>query len=206
MADSPWTEAGVVGTWIVGFLAVFGEQIRTAIFKPKLYLELKSRVGINSPQTGKENGVEVTRHARYFHLRVTNRAKYATAADVQVLLLGVERLDDEDRRPGDLYVPLPLGWENGLYPIARPVGFETDATADLLYVREDGLRFVPVVVPHNFQAKYIGKTRLRVTAVARGLDCESNTVRLNIDWDGTWVSDDGAMQDHFKIDTVVNVI
>jgi hypothetical protein len=49
---------------------------------------------------------------------VTNRAKYPKADDVQVLLLGVERTNDQqERRPGDLYVPLPLGWASGLYPL-----------------------------------------------------------------------------------------
>jgi hypothetical protein len=145
------TEAGVLGTWVVGFLALFGDRIRAWCFKPRLHLELKSHVGSYSPQSKRENGREVTRHARYYHLRVTNRAVYPKADDVQVLLLGVEHIDDQGRRPGDLYVPLPLGWSNGLYPLARSIGSKTEGIADLLFVRNDGLRFVPVVLPLNFQ-------------------------------------------------------
>jgi hypothetical protein len=119
-------------------------------------------------------------------LRVTNRAVFPKAEDVQVWLLGVERTGDEQRRPGDLYVPLPLGWSNGIYPLARTIGSKTkDGVADLLWVRDnDVLTFVPVVVPLNFDAQYSGQTHLRVTAIARGLDCESNIVRLKMDWDG----------------------
>jgi hypothetical protein len=165
-------------------------------------LELKSSKGIYCLQT--ENDLE--KHARYYHLRVINQSQF-TAHDVEVLLLGVERLDDEKQRPGELlYVPLPLGWANGQYPLARKIGSRTDATADLLFVREDVLRFVPVVTPNNFQSGYSHNALLRVTAIAQGVDCESNTVRLTIDWDGKWVRDDDAMQDHFKIDTLADVI
>jgi hypothetical protein len=39
------TEMGIIGTWAVGFLALFGDRIRATIFKPKGHLELKSRSG-----------------------------------------------------------------------------------------------------------------------------------------------------------------
>ena len=185
---------------MVGVLALFGDRISAAVFKPKLHLELKSKVGSYSPQHIRgENEEEATMHARYYHLRVTNRAIYPKAKDVQILLLGVERTDRLGRRPGDLYVPLPLGWSNGLYPPARTIGSKTDGVADLLYVRDDVLRFVPIVQPLNFKAEYSGRTRLRVTAVARGLDCESKPLRLLIDWDGNWDRDDDGMARHFKI-------
>jgi hypothetical protein len=195
------TEAGVLGTWVIGLLALFGDRIRAMVFKPKLHLELKSGVGIYSPQKERENGVEVTRHARFYHLRVTNRAIFPVAQDVQVLLLGVEQIDHEKRRPGDIYVPLMLGWSSGLYPLARSIGSKTEGFVDLLFVREDVLRFVPVAVPYNFQADYSGEAHLHVTAVARGIDCESNVIRLTIDWDGKWERDDNAMINHFKIAT-----
>jgi hypothetical protein len=195
------TEMGILGTWVVGVLALFGDRIRAWWFRPKLHLELKSDVGSYSPQIERDkNGTEVTRHARYYHLSVTNRARYPKAEDVQVLLLGVERInDDQERRPGDLYVPLTLGWVSGIYPLARSIGSKTEGVVDLLYVRDDVLRFLPVVVPHNFQRDYSGKTHLRVSAVARGLDCESNVCRLTINWDGEWVRDDNAMKMHFRI-------
>ena len=39
---------------------------------------------------------------------------------------------------------------------------------------------------------------LRVTAIAKGLDCESNVIRLRIDWDGVWERDDIAIKKHFR--------
>jgi hypothetical protein len=168
------------------------------MFKPRLHLELKSSVGVYSSQN-LEDGIA---HARYYHLRVTNQATFPTATDVQVLFLGVESVDDKERRPGDLYVPLPLGWANGLHPLARPIGSKTQADADLLFVREDMLRFVPVVVPNNFQSTYSGKSHLRVTAIARGIDAESNPLQLDIRWDGEWERDDDAMAKHFVVAAV----
>jgi hypothetical protein len=204
------TEAGVLGTWVVGVLAIFGDRIRAMVFKPKLHLELKSAIGVYTTQTppratGNESikdmliPLQAPKHARYYHLRVTNRVKYPTAQDVQVMLLGVERIGDENRQSGELYVPLVLGWAGSIYPLNRSIGSKTEGVADLLFVREDGLRFLPVVVPNNFQAEYVGETHLRVTAIARGIDCESNTISLNIDWDGKWDFGDDAMAKHFVI-------
>jgi hypothetical protein len=161
---------------------------------------LKSEVGSYCPQIEhEEDGKQVQKEAHYYHLRLINQARYPSAKDVQALLLGVERIDEETRRPGELYVPLSLGWAGGVYPLAREIGTKTDAIADLLFVREDKLEFVVVHAPFNFQRNYSGKTLLRVTAVARGIDCESNTIRLEIEWDGLWERDPEAMKNHFKI-------
>ena len=121
------TEAGIVGTWVVGVLAIFGDRIRAMVFKPKLHLELKSSLGNYITQTPAAPPdtmdhlltLGMKKHARYYHLRVTNRAIYPTAQDVNVMLLGVERRDDEIRRSGELYVPLVLGWAGSVYPLNR---------------------------------------------------------------------------------------
>ena len=192
-------------------LAIFGDHIRAMVFKPKLHLELKSSLGNYITQTPAAPPdtmdhlltLGMKKHARYYHLRVTNRAIYPTAQDVNVMLLGVERRDDEIRRSGELYVPLVLGWAGSVYPLNRSIGSKTDAVADLFFVRDDVLRFVPVVIPNNFQAEYVGETHLCVTAIARGIDCESNPIRLNIDWDGKWEFGDDAMAKHLVITETV---
>jgi hypothetical protein len=38
-----------------------------------------------------------------------------------------------------------------------------------------------------------------VTAIARGLDCESNQIRLRIEWDGEWEFGDDEMAKHLVI-------
>ena len=97
-----------------------------------------------------------------------------------------------------------FGWkpESIVYPGVSSMkrGIET---RNLSSVREDGLRFVPVVLPNNFQAEYTGDPHLRVTAIARGIDCESNPIRLNIDWDGKWEFGDDAMAKHLVITETV---
>jgi hypothetical protein len=203
MAMPTWLqEFGVIGTWAVAIVALFGDRLRAMLFKPDLHLELKSEVGSWCPQSvgAPDGGARRFRDAHYYHLRVTNRARYPSAKDVQGLLLGVERLEQEPQRPGELYVPLSLGWAGGVYPLAREIGTKTDAIADLLFVHEDGsLEFVVVHAPFNFQSVYSGETHLRATAVAKGVDCESNILRLEIHWDGMWERDEEAMKKHFKI-------
>jgi hypothetical protein len=60
----------------------------------------------------------------------------------------------------------------------------------------------PIEKYADFQAEYVGETHLRVTAIARGIDCESNPIRLNIDWDGKWDFGDDAMTEHFAISEI----
>src|SRR5262245_8325685 len=103
MAMPTWVqEAEVLGTWVVGVLALFGDRIRAWLFPTDLHMELKSEIGSYTPQLGPPpDGTSVAplRGARYYHLRVTNRGWYSAAKDVQALLLGVERLNQEPRRP-----------------------------------------------------------------------------------------------------------
>jgi hypothetical protein len=75
MAMPTWLqEAGVLGTWVVGLLALFGDRIRAMVFRPKLHLELKREASSYCPQIVRQrDGTEVTKHAHYYHLRVTTR-------------------------------------------------------------------------------------------------------------------------------------
>ena len=46
MAAPAWvTELGIVGTWIIAIAAIWGEKIRSRLFRPGLHLALLSEVG-----------------------------------------------------------------------------------------------------------------------------------------------------------------
>jgi len=98
---------------------------------------------------------------------------------------------------------LPLGWRHGeLHPTARPIGTKTEADADLMWVRQGRLQLTPMVAPNNFPPFFTGETHIWITAVARGIESESNIVRLRIDWDGAWDRGDAEMAKHLVISEI----
>jgi hypothetical protein len=72
----------------------------------------------------------------------------------------------------------------------------------LFYVREGLLQLIPALIPANLTNTFQPDAHFWITAVARGIDGESNTLRLKVDWDGTWESGDTEMSRHLRIKSV----
>jgi hypothetical protein len=184
---------GVVGTWIVAALAVWGEGLTSVFFRPKLRIEL---LGLSIPV--KQNNEKT---ARYYRLKVTNarRTRQSAAHDVRLLITRVEEPDagGDPRRVFDEM--LPLLWERQeVLPLTHTVG--ADAHAPLFFVREDGVfEFTPVVKPNHFKASYQGRTLLWVTLCATSNERDSPSLRVKIEWDGQWQFGEAEMKAHVKV-------
>jgi len=203
MAVPAWVSvAGILGTWVIAIAAIWGEKIRSKIFKPKLQLSLVDKQGLATFQTIPGNPPK-TIDARYYHLRVTNGLAFPAAQEVQVLLLALDKRGPDDN-PQRLFTgPLPMVWTHQqLHPLARTIGHKTEAEADLMFVREDVLQLTPMLLPNHLAASMQGETHIWVTLVARGLNGESKPLRLRIDWDGLWEKGDAEMARHLKISAV----
>ena len=88
-----------------------------------------------------------------------------------------------------------------LYPaIGRSIGFNTRADADLLFVTEHCELHLSISTPNNLQVIFKGETHIWLSAVARGIDGESPSLRLRIDWDGKWERGEAEMTRHLKIE------
>jgi hypothetical protein len=92
-----------------------------------------------------------------------------------------------------------------IYGKMRTIGRATVADADLLFVWPESLTITLMVTPNNFPDRMSSLPSGRpeqhfwITLVARGLESESNVVRLRIDWDGLWEIGDAGMRLHFRI-------
>ncbi len=193
---------GMLGTWVIAALAIWGDRIRAALFKPTLKQVLLSSGGELTKQSFKEGDRYYELDARYFHLRVTN-ASWTPAHDVQVLLTAVEK-PAPDGSPERIYTgAIPLVWRHPqLYGVTRTVGSKTEADADLFFLRADRLQLLLMLVPNNLDNTYQGETHIWVTTIARGVDGESAPLRLKIDWDGKWERGDAEIRQHLKIASV----
>lgn len=194
-----WLSAlGVASSVAIAIVAIWGEKIRAAVFRPDLRLALLS----NSGQ--RENAGATS--ARYYRLRLTNHALYPAAQEVQVFLTRME-LRGPDGQPQTIFTgALPLPWQyRSLYPSARTIGQKTIADVDLFFVSPElpRLQLTTVFDPPNFAANVQGGGQhFWVTAIARGLNGESKLLRLQIDWDGRWEHGDHEMGRHLTISVV----
>jgi hypothetical protein len=204
MAMPAWvSEVGVTATVIVASLAIWGERIRATFLKPKLRLRLRNDFGELTEQrlTDQFGNVVGVQPARYYHLRVTNETHFPAAHEVLVFLTKVERPGPNGEAQTLYETDLPLSWMHPqLYKDPhRTIGNSTVAISDLFFVSPNRLRLLPVMTPNNLPDTFQPDAHFWVTLVARGIDGESNYLRLKVDWDGAWHSGETEMRQHLVI-------
>lgn len=193
-----WISAlGVAASIVISIAAIWGDRIRASLLRPRLRLALSNRRG--TLLTILDNGQFVS--ARYYLLRVTNSASHPEAREVEVLLTVLEKRGPDGKPQRVFEGALPLLWQyQQLYPKSRTIGRATVADVDLLIAREDRLQLSLMLTPLDFPATMEGpETHLWVTMVARGLNGESEPLRLRIDWDGRWERGDAEMETHLIV-------
>jgi hypothetical protein len=123
------------------------------------------------------------------------------AREVEVVLTQLD-IRGPDGEPQTVFVgALPLLWQHQqLYNSrTRTIGRTTITEVDLLAVFEDRLQFTLMVTPLNFPSTAVGETHFWVTVAARGLNGESRSLRLRVDWDGGWAAGTDEMARHLII-------
>ena len=198
------TVLGVFASTTVACLAIWGDRIRAAVLKPRLLLELRNAHGELTKQTiidTRTGTVLRVEDARYFHIRVTNGRAFPAAHEVGVYLTKVEIPGPSGDAQTFYENDLPLPWMHGeLNPNRfRTVGYTTVAFADLLFVRSDQLEVPVAILPANFQNAFRPDAHFWITVVARGIDGQSNYLRLKVDWDGGWNVGQTEFGRHFHI-------
>jgi hypothetical protein len=178
---------GAVGTWVVAVLAIWGERIRSYLFKPGIQIGKGEFSGSPAIHEGGHA-------ARYYFVPVRNPTRFPPAHEVHLVLTriersgpsGVEILFDEI---------MPLSWvRQELHRLlTRTVG--PDAIASLFFVQDDGvLGFTPALTPQgglatHFPRSHKGPVILWATLRALSIEADSSSMRLKIDWNGQWRSD-----------------
>jgi hypothetical protein len=158
---------------------------------------VKTPVVLNAP-----DGTTRETVGRWYHLRVTNeRRGWSPATQVQVFLLRVEEPDAAGEYKITWVGEIPMRWRHQeASPLTRTIGYPADC--DLCsVVKEKWIELHPLVVPLALNAKRREACNLVVTLQARGLETDSNLVRVKIAWDGQWADDAEEMARHMTIAT-----
>jgi len=210
-----WVQAAVAfATFLVAFIALFGDQLKRRYFPPVLTLELKSKPGepIELSLHDPINDTVKKAKGRYFHLSVANNGwSIATNAGIyltSIMLRGVGG-DWHQTWNGDA----PLSWRNGaLYPLLREIG-ATAIDADFFYLVEnkwleacvvDGARSnnIPTDSEPFRPGRWRKKIEMIVTVQAKSTESASSPYMYYVAWDGKWEEGDSEILRHIKIDHV----
>ncbi len=203
MTTSEWIAAagvlvaavGVLGTWTIAALALWGDWFKSLfpILRPVLTIE---PIGLSDivPQN---NGLK----ARYYHLCVRNTrpGKMPTAHEARVLITRVEEPDAAGQPTTIFGETVPVTWVRGeLYPLLRTIGPDTEA--NLLWVREDGwFQFEPIVYPNHFPKPVQGPAKFWVTVQVHSVEAQSEPRRFWITWDGQWSEGASEIKKHLVV-------
>lgn len=183
--------AVAIGTIAVAVLAIWGERIRLLLgLGPELSLTLLDPQGelINMASEGGS-----ATPTRYYHLRVTNKHRWAQATNVRIVITALARpVADGTLANQPLSGPLQLMWRfSNFHPLFSIVG--PDDICDLGFVARGGrFTLTPYVVPNNFRSVLEPNQRMQVEVRAIADNAESKPLCVDISWDGTWA--DGALE------------
>jgi hypothetical protein len=203
--------AGTVGAVLV---ALFGERLKAAMFRPKLQLSIPRPQGVATPVSvahTSETMETKTRieKGRYYHVEVRNLSRWPNATQVQICVTHIE----ERRADGNFEVEwsgeVPLRWmHQEIHPLSREVG--RPATCDLCdVVRDKWIELLPMIKPFNLKSRRSKEDSpdsrdFVVTLQARSAEGFSPPLRVRISWDGEWEDGDVEMQRHVKIKVLEN--
>jgi hypothetical protein len=178
MSAPAWvTEVGALGTLVVAIAAIWGEKIRSLLFRPSLNVELLSDIGERVPLNLPGHTTQVP--GRFFHLRVRNLHRpFPVAHGVQVVITQIESPDVSGRPITDFAGMLPVSWRHPqIHGLTLDIGPERHA--DLFYIADTGeLTFTPLMLVNNFPLTHKAKVHLWVTAVARSTEVDSTPLKL----------------------------
>lgn len=192
-----------VGTLMAVLVALFGDRIRAFLIPPKLRLELVSAIGNKTQVTMTSDTGTREELGRYYHVRLTNDARWPRATQAQIFLVRLEE-------PGPDGVPqvrwsgeIPLQWQWAqIHEQQRIVG--RPAVADLCRViRGKWLDVMTLVYPSDlekYRLRREGKpVDMTLVLQARSTEGDSPIVSYRVTWDGQWEDGDAEMARHLII-------
>jgi hypothetical protein len=140
--------------------------------------------------------------AVWYHVQVENKTRWSPVTAVHIFLLSIEAPEDAS----DKFKPVwegyaPLGWRHEPDPKPKTLGYS--AECDLCHILKDPLevRLSPIIkgqVPERFPEPF----KFAFTLRARGVEAESNPLRLEISWDGKWSDNRDDMKRHLVVKEV----
>ena len=199
-----WVQFGVaVATLAAVVVALFGDWLKARMFRANLTLSLVSTSGdLTRAVLLSPSGETREEMARYYHVRVSNLARWPTATQVQIYLIRLEEPGPDGELQLKWLGDVPLRWKfQEIHPLSRTVGPAADC--DLCsVVRGKWIELHPLITPNNLEAKRRGTTDMVVSLQARSNEGESKIHRFRISWDGQWQDGGREMAQHLVVKEV----
>lgn len=191
---------GILGsllTFMVVIVALWGERIRQWWTKPKLKISLADPQGsFTTRGDGKK--------ARYYSLDVINERHSSPAKNVRILLTEITKQGpDGNWRPIVFSGPVHVTWKwPNITPAYTTIG--PDEMSTFGFVVEDAKRFALQLYwcPNNLDPTFPPNEPIRMRFKAVSDSAESNTLTVQVAWDGVWNEGSKEMQQHLIVKVV----
>jgi hypothetical protein len=192
---------GALATFLAVLVALLGSRLRHWISPPQLRINLVSTDGwpgaiyVLDPSGTARKTADVI----WYHVRVENKTRWNPVTEAYIFLLLIEAPDNSGEFKPIWNGNAALGWRHE--PSQQPKHIGYPAECDLCHVLKDPreVRLSPLTkgqVPDLFT----GPFKIAVTLQARGIEADSDRLRLEISWDGEWSDDRTEMKRHFTVD------
>jgi len=192
--------AGVLATLLLAVIAIWGPAIKACLLAPKLELFLHDPEGDRIDMRAADG---TTVPSRWYHLRLTNKRRFAVAHNARVVVTAISRPAADhsmelQRRSG----PIQLVWQHGrLLPQYLTLG--PDRICDLGRLEKDNaFRLELMLVPNNADPCVRKGEEMWVEVVGQADETETKPLLLSITWDGTWSEDTSDMKKHLVVKRV----
>jgi len=143
--------------------------------------------------------------SRYYHLRVWNERRVSPAHNVRFVIKSLYRPNaDGTMSQTSLSGPLQLTWQfQGSNPQFQTIGAES--TCDLGFLRQ-GEYFTLSTLFKNISFDHTVKKGQKIIVYLMALsdEVESNELKLEIAWDGTWSDDSDEIVKHMVVKQLDN--
>lgn len=213
-------EVGTAAQWFAGvatltavIVALFGDWLRSHIFRPKLTAKLVSETGehnlvqYNIPfwegmPASDQPGILRAAHgipARFFHMRVSNKRRWPPAKNARLYLVRVEEMQQEEEFRLLWSGELPMSAKNeDLFPPRNQLGPPIDF--DVVSADSEGWFHLHTVFNY-FLLRQHTKAPLHRRYFFRALSDESETVvvGLEVEWNGSWSDDWNELRKHLHV-------
>lgn len=203
-----WTVQAVGALATLGAVAValFGSWIHVRLWPSSLSISLRDSSDV-AVETVLQNQLRTL--SRWCHIRVENARRWTPARDVRVLLQRLEEADSAGTFQVSWIGEVPLAWSHqGFKSLALLIGGPEEA--DLCSVTKNAtnpigphsLELHPLFRSFTLRAKWESACKFAVILQARGVEYDSNILRVEIAWDGKWSDDAAQMTRHLVISSV----
>lgn len=184
-------------TIIIAIWAIWGEWFRSRWLGRKLTVVLQDPAG---GLTRQNDGTKV----RYYHPKVSNSCRCASARNVRVVVTHLARAAAGGPTPPlrQLSSHPQLTWAySEWHPQYSTIG--PDEVCDLGYAAQNGaFKLTPYIFPNNFEGALNGAGRLLVEVRAVADNAQSKPIQVEVGWDGIWCEDTAGMSRHLLVRTV----